>query len=47
MIVTGAFLAEIAAVVDNKLQVSGGVLTNFMVGAEPVRAICACGADAG
>ena len=32
MIVTGAFLAEAAAVVDNKLDVRGGVLSRFMVG---------------
>ena len=30
--ITGAFLAEAAAVVDNKLNVSGGVLSGFMVG---------------
>ncbi|OBI14833.1 hypothetical protein A5712_02950 [Mycobacterium sp. E2327] len=32
MIVTGAFLAEAAAVVDNKLNVTGGVLSRFVVG---------------
>lgn len=32
MIVTGAFLAEAAAVVDNKLSVSGGVLSRYVVG---------------
>lgn len=32
MIVTGAFLAEAASVVDNKLCVTGGVLSRFMVG---------------
>ena len=32
MIVTGAFLAEAAATVDNKLNVSGGVLSKFPVG---------------
>jgi hypothetical protein len=32
VIITGALLAESAEVVDNKLQVSGGVLTNVMVG---------------
>jgi hypothetical protein len=32
MIVTGAFLAEAASVVDNKLNVTGGVLSKFMVG---------------
>lgn len=32
MIVTGAFLAEAAAVVDNKLNVTGGVLSRYMVG---------------
>ncbi len=30
--VTGAFLAEAAATVDNKLNVSGGVLSRYMVG---------------
>ncbi|WP_082978391.1 hypothetical protein [Mycobacterium sp. 1081908.1] len=30
--VTGAFLAEAAAVVDNKLNVTGGVLSRFIVG---------------
>ena len=30
--ITGAFLAEAASVVDNKLNVSGGVLSRFMVG---------------
>jgi hypothetical protein len=32
MIVTGAFLAEAASVVDNKLNVTGGVLSKFVVG---------------
>ena len=32
MIVTGAFLAEAAATVDNKLNVQGGVLSRFTVG---------------
>lgn len=32
MIVTGAFLAEAAEVVDNKLDVRGGVLSRFVVG---------------
>jgi hypothetical protein len=32
VIVTGAFLAEAAAVVDNKLDVRGGVLSRFVVG---------------
>lgn len=32
MIVTGAFLAEAASVVDNKLNVTGGVLSRFIVG---------------
>lgn len=32
MIVTGAFLAEAAATVDNKLNVQGGVLSKFTVG---------------
>jgi hypothetical protein len=31
-VITGAFLAEAAAVVDNKLNVSGGVLSRYMVG---------------
>jgi hypothetical protein len=30
-VITGAFLAESASVVDNKLNVSGGVLSRFMV----------------
>ena len=30
--VTGAFLAEAASVVDNKLNVSGGVLSRVAVG---------------
>lgn len=30
--ITGAFLAEAAYVVDNKLNVSGGVLSRFVVG---------------
>ena len=32
VIVTGAFFAESAAVVDNKLDVRGGVLSSFRVG---------------
>lgn len=32
MILTGAFLADAAAVVDNKLNVSGGVLSRFGLG---------------
>lgn len=32
MILTGAFLADQAAVVDNKLNVSGGVLSRFGLG---------------
>ncbi|MEE6178047.1 hypothetical protein [Mycobacterium sp. 050134] len=32
MLVTGAFLAEAAATVDNKLNVTGGVLSRFAVG---------------
>jgi hypothetical protein len=32
VIVTGAFLAEAAATVDNKLNVQGGVLSKFTVG---------------
>jgi len=32
--VTGAFLAEAAATVDNKLDVQGGVLSRFTVGAD-------------
>ncbi len=31
-VITGAFLAEAASVVDNKLNVSGGVLSRFVVG---------------
>jgi hypothetical protein len=34
VIVTGAFLAEAAATVDNKLNVQGGVLSKFTVGPE-------------
>jgi hypothetical protein len=30
-VITGVFLAESASVVDNKLNVSGGVLSRFMV----------------
>jgi hypothetical protein len=30
-VITGAFIAESASVVDNKLNVSGGVLSRFMV----------------
>ncbi|MGP0081156.1 hypothetical protein [Mycobacterium sp.] len=30
--ITGAFLAEAASVVDNKLNVAGGVLSGFVVG---------------
>ena len=32
--ITGAFLAEAASVVDNKLSVSGGVLSSFGVEAD-------------
>ncbi|CAM3002507.1 hypothetical protein BST27_24280 [Mycobacterium intermedium] len=32
MILTGAFLADSAAAVDNKLNVSGGVLSRFALG---------------
>ena len=32
MILTGAFLAEQAATIDNKLNVAGGVLSKFTVG---------------
>jgi hypothetical protein len=32
VILSGAFLAEAAATVDNKLNVSGGVLSKFTVG---------------
>ena len=32
VMVTGAFLAESAAVVNNKLDVSGGVLSGYLVG---------------
>ena len=34
VILSGAFLAEAAATVDNKLNVSGGVLSRFTVGAD-------------
>jgi hypothetical protein len=33
-VITGVFLAEAASVVDNKLNVSGGVLSRFVVGAD-------------
>ena len=36
MVIVGAFLAEAASVVDNKLNVSGGVLSGYMVGPERV-----------
>lgn len=36
MIITGAFLAEAAAEVDNKLHVWGGVLSEYMVDADRV-----------
>ena len=36
MIVTGAFLAEAASVVDNKLNVMGGVLSGYVVGPDRV-----------
>jgi hypothetical protein len=32
VILTGAFLAEQAAIIDNKLNVAGGVLSKFTVG---------------
>ncbi|BBX75451.1 hypothetical protein H7H78_13985 [Mycobacterium shinjukuense] len=32
MIITGAFLADAAAAVDNKLNVSGGVVSRFALG---------------
>ncbi len=35
-VITGAFLAEAASAVDNKLVVSGGVLSGFMVGPDRV-----------
>jgi hypothetical protein len=35
-VITGAFLAEAASVVDNKLCVSGGVLSGFRVGPERI-----------
>lgn len=38
MIVTGAFLAEAASVVDNKLSVTGGVLSRFVVGPDRLAA---------
>jgi hypothetical protein len=31
-VITGAFLAEAASVVDNKLNVAGGVLSGYVVG---------------
>ena len=34
--ITGAFLAEAASVVDNKLCVSGGVLSGFRVGPDRI-----------
>jgi hypothetical protein len=34
VILTGAFLAEQAATIDNKLNVAGGVLSKFTVGAD-------------
>jgi len=36
VIVTGAFLAESAAVVDNKLDVKGGVLSSYRVGPDRI-----------
>src|ERR1700745_787509 len=36
MIVTGAFLAEAASVVDNKLNVMGGVLSGYVGGPDRV-----------
>ncbi len=33
-VITGAFLAEAASVVDNKLTVTGGVLAGFRVGSD-------------
>ena len=39
MIVTGAFFADHAAVVDNKLVVVGGVWDNFFIGAGKPMAI--------
>jgi hypothetical protein len=35
-VITGAFLAEAASVVDNKLAVSGGVLSAFRLGPDRV-----------
>ena len=35
-VITGAFLAEAASVVDNKLAVSGGVLSGYIVGPDRV-----------
>jgi hypothetical protein len=46
-VITGAFLAEAVSVVDNKLNVSGGVLSRFTVGPYQSAQFCACGADAG
>jgi hypothetical protein len=36
VIVTGAFLAEAASVVDSKLNVTGGVLSRFVVGPDRI-----------
>lgn len=36
MIISGAFLAEAAAVENNKLQVQGGVITEYLVGPDRV-----------
>ena len=38
--ITGAFLAEAASVVDNKLAVSGGVLSGFRVGRTGWPSLC-------
>ncbi|MDY6995218.1 MAG: hypothetical protein SW019_01395 [Actinomycetota bacterium] len=36
MIVTGALLAESASVVDNKLNVTGGVVSTYRMGSHPI-----------
>ncbi|BBX62864.1 hypothetical protein MSAS_20380 [Mycobacterium saskatchewanense] len=40
MIVTGALLAEAASVVDNKLNVTGGVVSRFVIGPDRVARLC-------
>ena len=45
--IVGAFLAETASAVNNKLAVSGGVLYRFAVEERPVGPVPARAADAG